>query len=149
MYKRTFKTLILALGLGVAIPVQAALGMPTDNTGGRVVVAQPSTVLTSEKLVGLNLQAQGSAAIVSEKTAGLNLSTPQLSTPQSSGPVVSEKTAGLNVPATALPEPVLVSAGDGFDWSDAGVGGAVVFGSLLAALAAAGAVRHRHAHLAH
>lgn len=67
-----------------------------------------------------------------------------------SAPIVSEKTAGLNLPTQQQPvERVLVSSDTGFDWGDAGIGAAVMFGSILAAVAAAGMVRRHQGHFAH
>jgi hypothetical protein len=152
MYKRTLKALFVVAALGIAFPVQAALGMPTSDTGGKVVV-QKSAPIVSEKLAGLNLQLQAKqyAPIVSEKTAGLNLSTPQTATPVvSNAPIVSEKTAGLNLPTVQQPvDRVYVSSTPTFDWGDAGIGAGVVFGSLLAAIAAAGMLRRHQGHFAH
>jgi hypothetical protein len=157
VYKRTLKALFVAAAFGVAYPIQAA-AMPTIDSGGKVVV-QKSAPIVSEKVAGLQVPgpharpivSQHATPIVSEKTAGLNLSAPQ-STPATSvnTPIVSEKTAGLNLPTQQQPvERVYVSSNPSFDWGDAGIGAGVMFGSLLAAVAAAGMVRRHHAHLAH
>jgi len=65
MYKRTFKTLLAASVIGVAIPVQAAMGKPTADSGGPVVVQKSTPPIVSEKVAGLNLQVQRTAPIVS------------------------------------------------------------------------------------
>ena len=140
MYKRTLKALFVVAALGLAFPVQAALGMPTSDSGGKVVV-QKSTPIVSEKLAGLNLQLQAKqyAPVVSEKTAGLNLSTPQTATRVlTKSPIVQQPV-----------DRVYVSSTPTFDWGDAGIGAGVMFGSLLAAVAAAGMLRRHHAHFAH
>src|SRR4029450_8707008 len=41
-------------------------------------------------------------------------------------PIVSEKLAGLDLPPTAT-----ASAGEGFDWNDAGIGAALAFGFVV------------------
>ena len=64
MYKRTFKTLLAASVIGVAIPVQAAMGKPTADSGGPVVVQKSTPPIVSEKVAGLNLQVQRTAPIV-------------------------------------------------------------------------------------
>jgi hypothetical protein len=43
MYKRTLKALLVVAVLAVAIPVQAALAMPTSDSGGAVVAASTAT----------------------------------------------------------------------------------------------------------
>src|SRR6266516_1572551 len=55
MYKRTLRTLLVAAALGVAIPVQAAVGMPTSDSGGPVVV-QKFAPIVSDKLAGVTLK---------------------------------------------------------------------------------------------
>jgi hypothetical protein len=151
MYKRTFKVLLAASIVALAIPVTAAAS-PTDHSGGSVVVSQKSAPVVSEKVAGMNIpvQAQRTAPIVSEKAEGFVLSTRDTTTLTKS-PIVSEKTAGLNLPTQQQPvERVLVSSDtSSFDWGDAGIGAAVMFGSILALVAAAGMVRRHQGHFAH
>ena len=45
MYKRTFKVLLAASVIALAIPVQAAVGMPTSDSGGPVVVQKSTPVV--------------------------------------------------------------------------------------------------------
>ena len=59
MYKRTFKVLLAASVIALAIPVQAAVGMPTSDSGGPVVVQKSTPV------VGLNLPVHLAAPVVS------------------------------------------------------------------------------------
>jgi hypothetical protein len=164
MYKRTFKVLLAASVVALGVPVTAA-AMPTDHSGG-TVVAQKSAPIVSEKVAGLNPQNQpvaptatermtklrlelSKAPIVSEKAEGFVISHRETATLTKS-PIVSEKTAGLNLPTQQQPvERVLVSSNTGFDWGDAGIGAGVMFGSILAAVAAAGTVRRYHGHFAH
>jgi hypothetical protein len=49
---------------------------------------------------------------------------------QSSKPIVSEKIGGLQLPAPSTTTQI-ASSGSEFDWSDAGIGAGVVFGTLL------------------
>jgi hypothetical protein len=134
MYKRTFKALFVAAVLGVAFPVSAA-AMPTDHTGGSVVVLK-STPTTSP--------------IVSEKVAGLGLSVRHPTVVTKHPAIVSEKTAGLNLSTQQSTERVATTSTTSFDWGDFGIGAAVMFGALLVAVATAGVVRRQHhAHLAH
>jgi hypothetical protein len=130
MYKRTFKALLAASAVALIVPVAAA-AMPTDHSAGAVVV-------------------QRSAPVVSEKVAGLNLQNTQARLGLSKSPIVSEKTAGLNLQTQSQPtERVVASSTTSFDWGDAGIGAGVMFGSILAAVAAAGVVRRHHGHFAH
>ena len=162
MYKRTLKALLVAAALGVAFPIQAA-ARPNDSGGSMVnqrgtLVVHQSAPIVSEKTAGLNVPAQArqipvqvhrSAPIVSEKAEGFVLSKRDTTTLTKS-PIVSEKTAGLNLPTQQQPvERVLVSSDTSFDWGDAGIGAAVMFGSILAAVAAAGMVRRHQGHFAH
>lgn len=48
---------------------------------------------------------------------------------QSSKPIVSEKIDGLELPPPSSTQ--VASSGDEFDWSDAGIGAAAVFGTVL------------------
>jgi hypothetical protein len=156
MYKRTFKALLAASVIALGAPVAAA-AMPTDHSGGPVVV-QRSAPIISEKTAGLNVpvqarqipvQAQRSAPIVSEKAEGFVLSKRETGTLTKS-PIVSEKTAGMNLSTQQQPvERVVVSTSTGFDWGDAGIGAAATFASILAAIAAAGMVRRHQGHFAH
>jgi hypothetical protein len=151
MYKRTLKTLLAASVVALAIPVQAAVGMPMSDSSGAAVVHRSSPVV-SEKVAGLNIpvQVQRTAPIVSEKAQGFTLSTRETGAALTKSPIVSEKVAGLNLPTQQQPvERVVVSSDPTFDWGDAGIGAAVTFGSLLAAVAAAGMVRRHHWHVAH
>ncbi|HSB37477.1 MAG TPA: hypothetical protein VLD13_00200 [Gaiellaceae bacterium] len=65
-----------------------------------------------------------------------------------SGPaLVSEKLAGLG---TSEPTTSLASSGQGFDWNDAGIGAAFVFGAVFLAAGSVVAVRrHGHTPVAH
>jgi hypothetical protein len=155
MYKRTLKALLVVAALGVAFPIQAA-ARPNDSGGSMVnqrgtLVVHQSAPIVSEKVAGLNVpvQVHRSAPIVSEKAEGFVLSKRDTTTLTKS-PIVSEKTAGLNLPTQQQPvERVLVSSDTSFDWGDAGIGAAVMFGSILAAVAAAGMVRRHQGHFAH
>ena len=65
-----------------------------------------------------------------------------------SGPaLVSEKLAGLDTPGSTT---TLVSSGQGFDWNDAGIGAAFVFGAVFLAAGSVVAIRrHSHTPVAH
>ncbi len=135
MYKRTFTALFGAAVLGVAFPVSAA-AMPTDHSGGPVVVKSTPTITKHPP-------------IVSEKVAGLGLSVRYPTVVTKHPPIISEKTAGLNL-STRQPTDGVTTSSSSFDWGDFGIGAAVMFGALLAAVATAGVLRRHHqAHLAH
>jgi hypothetical protein len=145
MYKRTLKTLAVALVLGVGISAQAAFGMPRED-GGAVVVQKSQPALVSEKVAGLDLAVPTTEyAVVSEKTAGLNLEPQSPLVGYSDRPIVSEKTAGLQL--SSQPELAAVEApAPGFDWSDAGIGAGFTSLLILAALWTTLMVRRHHQH---
>jgi hypothetical protein len=109
-------------------------------------IAAPAALAGTDTGIGIPAgrdSVSSPAPIVSEKTAGLWQ--PQ----QQSSPLVSEKTAGLwRAPAPVSSVSVLAAPDNRFDWSDAGIGAGVTFGSLLLASAGAFAVRRRNV-LAH
>jgi hypothetical protein len=104
-------------------------------------IAAPAATAGTDSGIGIPAGRDSTAPaapLVSEKTAGLWQ--PQ----QQSKPLVSEKTAGLwRTAAPVSSVPVLAVPEKGFDWSDAGIGAGVTFGSLLLASAGAFAVRRR------
>lgn len=61
-------------------------------------------------------------------------------------PLVSEKLSGLGV---GQPTTTLASSGDGFDWNDAGVGAALVFGVAVLGIGSLLTVRHQHRPIPH
>jgi hypothetical protein len=62
-----------------------------------------------------------------------------------STPLVSEKLAGLDLPPTTT-----VASGDkGFDWNDAGIGAALVFGIVVLGVGSLLTVRHQHKPIPH
>ena len=132
MYKRTLRTLLVAAALGVAIPVQAAVGMPTSDSSGPVVV-------------------QKFAPIVSEKLAGVT--SKQMPLAQQPGqPTVREQLQEIG--AWAVPSPstttVAASSGGGFDWNNAGIGATLFLGLVVFGAATLLTVRrHYHKPVAH
>ena len=113
MYKRTLKTLIVALAIFAVIPVANAAAKPVSSS------PPPASPIVSEKLAGLTSTGiHQSAPLVSEKVGGLGLQ----SQPQTT---------------------VSVSNGSEFDWGDAGIGAGVVSAALIAAMAAMLAVRSK------
>ncbi len=127
MFQRILKSLTIALVVGLALPVHAALAKQVDD---QMVAA---------------VQTSNQSPIVSEKTAGLY----QITQPVSSKPLVSEKTAGLAQPFSTSTQPVLVSTNNGFDWSDAGIGAGALFGTMLVGAAGALTLRRHRGTLAH
>lgn len=61
-------------------------------------------------------------------------------------PLVSEKLSGLGV---GQPTTTLASSGDGFDWNDAGIGAALVFGVAVLGIGSLLTVRHQHRPIPH
>ncbi|HKA26807.1 MAG TPA: hypothetical protein VKD88_05495, partial [Gaiellaceae bacterium] len=136
MYKRTFKTLLAASVIGVAIPVQAAMGMPTDHSGGAVVV-QKSTPLVWEKAPGLNGPVQQAAPTVSgtldpwQQNLNARAKYAQVSDPWALNLFARQSNSDSGQTTVGLHRNVSVVATGGFDWADAGIGAASVFGIML------------------
>jgi hypothetical protein len=154
MYKRTFKTLLAASVVGVAIPVQAAMGMPTSDSGGPVVV-QKSAPIVSEKLAGLNLQGQRAAEIASgtldpwQQNLNARAEYAQVSDPWALNLFARQSHRDSEQTTVGLPQTVSVVATGGFDWADAGIGAAFVFGIMLLGAASVVTIRRHHGPLAH
>ena len=139
MFQRILKSLTIALVIGIAFPVQAAVAKQVDDQ--MVAAVQTSTPLVTENTAGQN-QILQSVPLVSENTAGQNLVS------QPSVALVSENTHGQQ-PLSPAAEPVLVSTNDGFDWSDAGIGAGALFGTMLVGAAGVLTLRRHRGTLAH
>jgi hypothetical protein len=126
MSRRVLTALTVALALGLVFPLGSAMARQVDDQGYGVSVAQTSKPLVSEKTAGLYQQAT-----------------------QSSAPIVSEKTAGLVQPFSSTDTVAVPSTDDGFNWGDAGIGAAVVFGTMLLGTAGALTLRRHRGTLAH
>ena len=66
---------------------------------------------------------------------------------QSSKPIVSEKLGGFELPPPSSTQ--VASSGDEFDWNDAGIGAAAVFGTVLLGAGLVLTIRRREFPLAH
>jgi hypothetical protein len=136
MFERILKTLALSLVLGAVFAGSAAASVFVERSD--LGTAQSSQPIVSEKTAGLYPVTQ---PLVSEKLGGLQLQR------RSETPLVSEKVAGLDLPQTQVAQ--ISSTGGGFDWSDAGIGAATAFASLLAATAGFLALHRHHGQVAH
>jgi hypothetical protein len=138
MFKRILKTLALSLVLGAVFAGSTAASVFVDR--GDLGSTQSSKPIVSEKMAGL-YPAVSVQPLLSEKLDGLQLQT------QSERPLVSEKVAGLDLPQTEVAQ--VAMTGGGFDWSDAGIGAAITFASLLAATAGVLVLHRHHGQIAH
>jgi hypothetical protein len=152
MYKRTFKALLAASVVALAIPV-SAVAMPTDRTGGPAVVAQTSAPIVSEKLAGLNFQGQRVSSVVSgtldpwQQNLNAQAEYAQANDPWALNLFARQShrdSGNMAVPSTVF----TVSTG-GFDWSDAGMGAASVFGVMLLGAASVATIRRHRGSIAH
>jgi hypothetical protein len=125
MSRRILIALPIALVVGLAFSVQSAMAIKVGDPG-------VAAVRTS------------STPIVSEKTAGLG----QISQPSFSRVRASEVTTGLVQPLSHSTQPV-ASTDDGFNWGDAGIGAAALFGTMLLGAAGALTLRRHRGTLAH
>jgi hypothetical protein len=141
MFQQVLKSLTVAVALGLMFAVQAAVASPTGEDVLGVGVTRTSVPLVSENTTGQNQISQPAAKLVSENAAGMT----RVSQP--SVRLVSENTTGQNHPVSA--QPALASTRNGFDWSDAGIGAAVVFGTMLLGTASVVTIRRHRTTLAH
>jgi len=149
MYKRTFKALLAASVIALAIPVQAAVGMPTSDSGGPVVVQK------STPAVGLNLPVQHAAQIVSgtldpwQQNLNARAKYAQVSDPWALNLFARQSNGANGQTTSALPRNDSVVATGGFDWANAGIGAAFVFGIMFLGAASLVMIRRHHGPLAH
>jgi len=162
MYKRTLRTLPVVAVLGLVIPVQAAVGMPTSDSGGPVVV-QKFAPIVSEKLAGVTskqmpLAQQPGQPTVREQLQEIGAwaapsTSKQMPLAQQAGqPTVREQLQEIG--AWAVPSPstttVAASSGGGFDWNNAGIGATLFLGLVVFGAATLLTVRrHYHKPVAH
>jgi hypothetical protein len=154
MRKRTLKTLLAAGLVALAIPVQAAVGMPTSDSGGPAVV-QRSTPVVSEKVAGLDLDLPQAAPITIgtldpwQQNLNARAKYAQVSDPWALNLFARQSHRdGEHLTAGSAPTTSVVSTG-GFDWADAGIGAAFVFGTMLLGAACVMTIRRHHGPLAH
>jgi hypothetical protein len=151
MRKRTLKTLLAAGLVALAIPVQAAVGMPTSDSGGPAVV-QRSAPVVSEKVAGLDLNIPQPAPITIgtpdpwQQNLNARARYAQVSDPWALN--LFARQSHLDRAHLTAGSASAVSTG-GFDWGDAGIGAAFAFGTMLLGAASVATIRRRHRPLAH
>ena len=149
MYKRTFKAILAASVIGLAIPAQAAMGMPTSDSGGAVVVQKSTPV------VGPNLPVQQTAPIVTgtldpwQQNLNAQAKYAQVSDPWALNLFARQSRPNSGQTTAGLPRTVSVVATGGFDWADAGIGAAFVFGIMFLGAASVVTIKRHHGPLAH
>jgi hypothetical protein len=154
MSRRIFIALPLALVVGLAFSVQSAMAIKVGDPG-YAAVQTSSAPIVSEKTAGLIQVSQSSVPVglTQAEHRALMLRSEALNSKyglgQSSAPLVSEKTTGLVQPFSHTAQPVTVSTDDGFNWSDAGIGAAALFGTMLLGAAGALTLRRHRGTLAH
>ena len=154
MYKRTFKTLLAASVVGVAIPVQAAMARPTADSGGPEVVQKSTPPIISEKVAGLNLQVQRTAPIVSgtldpwQQNLNARAKFAQVTDPWALNLFARQASRDSGQTTVGLSRNASVVTTGGFDWADAGIGAAFVFGITFLGAASMMTIRRHHRPLA-
>jgi hypothetical protein len=147
-YKRILRSLTLALAIFALVPVGNAIAsnMNGDHSGSAATQSSP---IVSEKLAGLVSE----VGMTDAEYRALMLRSEALNRKYGLGdyaltPVVSEITTGLGVPSQ--PETTVVAtSGSDFDWSDASVGIAALFATLLVASGVVMTFRRHRSPLAH
>jgi hypothetical protein len=111
-------------------PQPALLSQKLGEIGSWAVPTKKQTIAkpdTSQKLEEI-----GAWAVPSKQTADT--------------PLLSEKVSGLGV---GEPTTTAAPSGDGFDWNDAGIGAALVFGAVVLGIGSLLTVRHQHKPIPH
>ena len=149
MYKRTFKALLAASVIALAIPVQAAMGKPTSDSGGPVVV------LKSTPVVGVNRPAQHAAPVVSgtldpwQQNLNAQAKYAQVSDPWVLNLFARQSHSDSGQTTAGLSRTVSVDATGGFDWANAEIGAAVIVGIMFLGAASVVTIRRHHGPLVH
>ena len=131
MYKRIFTSLTIAFAMAGAAFTGTATARQVQDSGAWAVPASTQTGVVSKPLAG-----QSQQAIIREKLGEIG-----------AWAVPSNSTQTEVVPKS-LPTStttVVASSSDRFDWNDAGIGGAFVFGAVLLGAASLVTIR-RHQH---
>ena len=131
MYKRILTSL--------TVPFVLAGAVATGTATARHAWAVPSSSTQTE------VAGQSQQAIIREKLQEIGAWAVPSSQQTDTKPLVSEKLSGLGLPTTTT----VASGGEGFDWNDAGVGAAFVFGITLVGTASLMTIRRHHGPAAH
>jgi hypothetical protein len=161
MYKRIFTSLTIAFAMAGAAFAGTATARQVQDSGAWAVPASTQTGVVSKPLAG-----QSQQAIIREKLGEIGAwAVPSISTqtevvPKSQQAIIREKLGEIGawaVPSNSTqtevvpkslptsPTTVVASSSDRFDWNDAGIGGAFVFGAVLLGAASLVTIR-RHQH---
>ena len=147
MSQRILMSFTITVAFSLAILAQAASAKPVPvvetpylSEGYNVVVAPQKP--ESQKPASMSYAEYRALMLRSE---ALNKA---YGTVQSSRPIVSEKLGGLGLSRSSTATQV-VSTGNEFDWSDAGIGAGVIFGTLLLGAGLVLTVRRRDFPIAH
>jgi hypothetical protein len=145
MYQRLLISVTITVALSLAIVVQAASAKPipaqSPYLSERTSVLAPQQS-DPQKPASMSYAEYRALMLRSE---GLNK---KYGVGRASKPIVSEKIGGLQLPATTTTTQI-ASSGSEFDWSDAGIGAGVAFGTLLLGAGLVLTVRRRDFPIAH
>jgi hypothetical protein len=159
MYKRIFTSLTVPFVLALAVATGTASARQHQQIGAR---AAPSSSTQTE------VAGQSQREIIRDKLGEIGAwAVPSSSTQtevagQSQREIIRDKLGEIGawaVPSSTqtevVPRPtapttsVVASSSDGFDWNDAGIGAAFVFGIMLVGAASAMTIRRHHGPVAH
>ena len=131
MYKRIFTSLTIAFAMAGAAFTGTATARQLQESGAWAVPSSTQTGVVSKPLAGKSQQ-----AIIREKLGEIG-----------AWAVPSNSTQTEIVPKSlpTSPTTVVASSSDRFDWNDAGIGAAFVFGAVLLGAASLVTIR-RHQH---
>jgi hypothetical protein len=138
MYKRILTSLTVPFVLAGAVATGTATARQLQEIGAP---AAPSSSTQTE------VAGQSQKAIIREKLQEIGAWAVPSSTQTEvvPKPLVSEKLSGLGLPTTTT----VASGGEGFDWNDAGIGAAFVFGITLVGAASLVTIRRHHGPAVH
>ena len=136
MYKRIITSLTVAFVLAGAVATGTATARQLQEIGAWAV---PSSSTQTE------VAGQSQQAIIRQKLQEIGAWAVPSSQQTDTKPLVSEKLSGLGLPTTTT----VASGSDGFDWNDAGIGAAFVFGITLVGAASLVTIRRHHGAVAH
>jgi hypothetical protein len=154
MYQRLLISMTITVAFSLALLAQTASAKPVPAqtpylSEGRSMVVPQTT--SSEKPASMS-SAEYRALLIRSEAFNRKYGVAHhalASRGQSPKPIVSEKIGGLQLPAASTTTTQVASSGSEFDWTDAGIGAGVVFGTMLLGAGLVLTVRRRDFPIAH
>jgi hypothetical protein len=151
MHQRLLISMTITVAFSLALLAQTASAKPVPaqtpylSVGRSVVVPQTTS---SEKPASMS-SAEYRALLIRSEAFNRKYGVAHHALASRPKPIVSEKIGGLQLPATSTMTTQVASSGSEFDWTDAGIGAGVVFGTMLLGAGLVLTVRRRDFPIAH